>query len=289
MESKYKVGLLQINLLIAALLTAWQALYSQQGIDAILLWMATLWLSVTASQVATPHRRPVTAPWQLLPGLLLAALLWASPERHLAWLWAWAVLIMLPQPRWMMLLNLLLAIVSWALLLELIGFEQWALSGILLVLLMMLGLSRSLELQALRRGIRYRARLLPKLSLWPAAQLHRDLQQERRRVKEEQSHGELMMVRARRFRIWSLAESLCRQARPFERCYRIDRFTLGLMLISPDADSAALRRQTVQNKLPRRLAVRVVPLDQLGSLDDECRRLKTANRMADSREVLAHG
>lgn len=289
MQSKYKVRLLQINLLIAALLTAWQALHARHGIDAVILWLATLWLGVTASQAAAPYRRPVTLPWQLLPGLLLAALLWTSPERHLAWLWAWAVLIMLPQPRWMILLDVLLAIVTWGSLLELIGVEQWALSGILLALLMMLGLSRSQELRALKRGIRYRARLLPTLPLWPVAQLHRDLEREQRRINEERSHGVLMLIRARRFGIWGLAGSLCRQLRPFERCYRLDRSTLGLILISPDAQSAALRRQAVQRQLPERLAVRVVALDRLGALDDECRRLKKAGRAADDSEALAHG
>lgn len=282
MENKYKVGLLQINLLIAALLTAWQAVYSQHMIDAALLWMATLWLSVTASQVTTPHPRPVNAPWQVLPGLLLATLLLTSPERHLSWLWAWAVLIMLPQPRWMMLLNLLLAIVTWASLLRLIGIEQWGLIGILLMLSMLLGLSRSLELQAFRRGIHHRARLLPGLSLWPTTQLHHDLKQELHRLSEEQSYGELIMVRARRFGIWGLAESLCKQARSFERCYRLDRHTLGLILISPDVDSATERRQSVLSVLPKELTMRVVPLEQLGPLRDECQRLHSAAHTIDN-------
>lgn len=287
MESKFKVGLLQINLLLAALLTAWQALYSQHAMDAALLWMATLWLSITASQVATPHRRPISVPWQLLPGLLLVTLLLASPERHLSWLWAWAVLIMLPQPRWIMLFNLLLATITWASLLTLIGVEQWALSGILLTLMMLLGLSRSLELQALRRGIRHRARLLPGLSLWPAARLQRDLKLERRRLREEQSHGELVMIRARRMKMWSLAESLCRQALPFERCYRLDQHTLGLMLISRDAESAITRRQTLQASLPQGLAMRCVALERLGPLDEECQRLRSSHHLTG--DALGHG
>ncbi|QTF91459.1 MAG: hypothetical protein J5F18_13505, partial [Halomonas sp. BM-2019] len=100
MQSKYKVGLLRFNLLLAALLPALMAPGSHTLTETLLLWLTAGWLAVTAALVEFSHRRPAVVPWQLLPGLLLTALLLSAPERFPLWLWAWAALVMLPQPAW---------------------------------------------------------------------------------------------------------------------------------------------------------------------------------------------
>ena len=83
MQSKYKIGLLRGNLLAAALLLALLAPAAPTLPEALLLWLATGWLGVTAVLLEFSHRRPAMVPWQLLPSLLLAALLWASSILHI--------------------------------------------------------------------------------------------------------------------------------------------------------------------------------------------------------------
>src|SRR5690554_7773179 len=72
MQSKYKVGLLRLNLLLAALLPALLAPASASLTEALLLWLAAGWLAVSALLVEFSHRRPALVPWQLLPTLLPA-------------------------------------------------------------------------------------------------------------------------------------------------------------------------------------------------------------------------
>ena len=288
MQSKYKVGLMRANLLIAAGLTSFLAATAETLPDALLLGLAALWLAVTTTQMAHRHRHPATVPWQLMPGLLLAAMLWVTPERHLTWLWAWAILLMLPQPRWMLLFNAALAATSWWHLQPLLGLEQWALAGLLLVGLMLLGLARSQGLQALRRRIRHRARLSPDLPLWPSQCLRHDIQRERQRARLENSHVELLLLYTGRRQLWSLADRLCRELRPFENGYRLDRRTLGLLLVHRDADQAAERRQALLAPLDDSVRARVVTLPRLGSLTRERRALKRQTRGIEVREVAHH-
>src|SRR5690554_6409540 len=138
MQSKHKVGLLRLNLLPAALQPALLAPASAYLTEALLLWLAAGWLAVSALLVEFSHRRPALVPWQLLPALLLTA-----PERFPLWLWAWAGLVMLPQPAWMSALNLLLAGLGWGWLARGMAPEQALLSGALLAGLLLLGLLRS--------------------------------------------------------------------------------------------------------------------------------------------------
>ncbi|MBB3189357.1 hypothetical protein [Halomonas cerina] len=282
MQSKYKVGLLRLNLLAASGLLAWQAGSVAATPHALLLALASAWLAVTAVLLEFSHRRPAAIPWQLLPGLLLAALLLIAPGRHLTWLWAWALLLMLPQPRWMLLLNLTLATTTWWSLRDLAGLEQWGLAGVLLAGLIPLGLSRSLTLQAWRRGGRPRARLIPGMSLWPGSQLERDLAQERQRAEREGVHAELLLMRCSPRRLWQLAERLCRLVHRFENCYRIDRRTLAVLMTSRSAAQATERRTQLLSTLEPWVPIRAVPLSRLTSLQEECRALA---RQADRRLV----
>lgn len=269
MQTKYKVGLLRGNLLIAAILLTLLAIATTTLTEALLLWLAATWLAVTALMLAFDHRRPVTVPWQLLPGLLLAALLWVDPERHVTWLWAWAVLLMLPQPRWILLLEALLALVTWWTLRELLGLEQWALAGLLLAALMLLGLSRALDLHALRQSTLRRARLVPGLPLWPGDKLAHDLAQERGRSHREGAHAELLLLHTSRHRCWSLAHRLCHLTHSFEPCYRLDPQTLAVILTSRDRCEAEERREGLWQHLGARGPGRAIALPCLVSLAEE--------------------
>ncbi|MCL7940862.1 hypothetical protein M8009_11235 [Halomonas sp. ATCH28] len=269
MQTKYKVGLLRGNLLVAALLLALQAIATTTLTEALLLWLAASWLAVTALLLAFNHRRPATVPWQLLPGLLLAALLWVNPERHVTWLWAWAVLLMLPQPRWTLLLEALLALATWWPLRELLGLEQWALAGLLLAALMLLGLSRALDLRALRQSTLHRARLVPGLPLWPGERLPQDLALARGRSHREGVHAELLLLHAPRHRCWTLAHRLCRLTHSFEPCYRLDPRTLAVILTSRNRREAGERRDALWRHLDTPGPARVIDLSGLASLEDE--------------------
>lgn len=289
MQSKYKVGLMRVNLLVAAGLTAFLALTADSLPDAFLLGLACLWLSVTSTQVQLNHRHPATIPWQLLPGLLLAALLWVTPARHLTWFWAWAILLMLPQPRWILVFNTLLATASWWSLYDRLGPEQWTLAGLLLAGLMLLGLSRSLELQALRRRIHHRARLAPELRLWSSQRLLHDVRHERHRARLEGGHVELVLLRTGRWQLWPLAEQCCRLLQPYDNGYRLDRRTLGLLLISRDAAQAETRRQALLSALTLPVRVRAIALPGLGSLTRERRALARQASPLEVKEMVHHG
>ncbi|MDZ7852501.1 MAG: hypothetical protein U5L98_07595 [Halomonas sp.] len=269
MQTKYKVGLLRVNLLVAAMLLVFLAIATTHLTEAMLLWLAATWLAVTALLLAFNHRRPATVPWQLLPGLLLASLLWVDPERHVTWLWAWAVLLMLPQPRWILLLEALLALATWWPLRELLGFEQWVLTGLLLAALMLLGLSRALDLRSLRQRTLHRARLVPGLSLWPGDCLAHDLALERNRSNHEGAHAELLLIHTSRHRCWSLAQRLCRLTHRFEPCYRLDPQTLATILISRHHREARARRDMVLHNLEATGPARAIALPGLTSLEDE--------------------
>ncbi len=274
MQSKYKVGLLRLNLLLASLLPALMAPTSTNLAEALLLWTAAGWLALSAALMEFSHRRPALVPWQLLPSLLLTALLLTAPERFPLWLWAWAALVMLPQPGWMSGLNLLLAALSWGWLARIMPPEQAAFSGALLAALLLLGLSRSRDLAPLRGVARRRAYLVPGLRLWPRAQLGRDLPRERARIHRDGVHGELLLLRTRRKRFWHQAQRLCALTRSFEHCYRLDGRTLATVLLSPDAEQAEHRRADLLAQLGPVRQLRVTPLAQVNSVAEEYRALE---------------
>jgi hypothetical protein len=273
MQSKYKVGLLRFNLLLAALLPALMAPGSPTVTEALLLWLTAGWLGVTAVLVEFSHRRPAVVPWQLLPSLLLTALLLSAPERFPLWLWAWAALVMLPQPAWVAALNVLLAGISWGWLARGMPPEHAAFSGAVLAALLLLGLSRSRDLAPLRDVARRRAHLVPGLRLWPRAQLGRDLIRERARAHRDGVHCELLLLRTGRQRFWPQAQRLCGLTRSFEHCYRLDGRTLAALLLCRDADQARRRRAELLSRLGPVERLRATPLSRVASLAEECRAL----------------
>ena len=274
MQSKYKVGLLRFNLMVAAVMPALMTRYSTTLTEQWLLWLAAGWLGLTAMLVEFSHRRPALVPWQLLPSLLLAALLWTAPERYPLWLWAWAALIMLPQPTWMAVLNAVLATLTWGRLAQGMPVEHIMVSGLVLTALMLLGLIRSRDLAPPRGLARRRLHLIPGLRLWPSAQLSRDLTRERARARREGVHCELLLLRVSRQDLWSRAQRLCELTRPFEHCYRLDGRTLGALLLSRDEAQARRRRRELQEALGHCLRLRAIPLPRVVSLSEECRALE---------------
>ncbi|MBZ0329136.1 hypothetical protein KZO25_02255 [Halomonas sp. ANAO-440] len=274
MQSKYKVGLMRLNLLVAALLLALLAYRTELFASALLLWLAVAWLTVTASLLEFSHRRPATVPWQLLPGLLLAGLLWTDPERHALWIWGWPALLMLPQPRWMLGLTFILAGLTWWSLIGVLGFEQSLFSGLLLLTLMLLGLARNLQLQPQRLASRQRVRLAPGLPLWTAHQLATDLRRERARCRREGVHGELLLLGTSRHQLWPLAQDLCRQTHDFETCYRLNQRTLAALLLSRDQEQARSRRKALLDGLRAPVKARFTTLEVAGSLDEQLARFE---------------
>ena len=268
MQSKYKVGLMRLNLWAAALLLILLAYLAEPLSSALLLVLASVWLMVTASLLELSYRRPPTVPWQLLPSLLLAGLLLVEPERHALWLWVWPALLMLPQPGWVLALSCGLAGLTWWRLADLLGIEQTLFSGLVLLPLMLLGLARNRYLLPSRAGARQRMRLVPGLPLWSSQQLSADLRRERARCRREGVHGELMLLRMPRGKFWPMAQELCRLTHDFENCYRLDHRTLATLLLSRNDDQAKARRQALLKGLRPNAEVRFVALDQVSTLDD---------------------
>lgn len=268
MQSKYKVGLMRLNLWAAALLLVVLAYLAEQLSSTLLLVLASAWLVVTASLLEMSHRRPATVPWQLLPSLLLAGLLVADPERHALWLWVWPALLMLPQPGWVLALSCALAGLTWWMLADLLGIEQTLFSGLVLLPLILLGLARNRHLLPSRSSARQRMRLIPGLPLWSGQQLAHDLRRERARCRREGVHGELMLLRTPRRQLWPLAQDLCRLTHEFENCYRLDHRTLATLLLSRNQEQARERRQALLKGLRPNAKVRFIPLSHVTTLEE---------------------
>jgi hypothetical protein len=269
MQSKYKVQLLRGYLLMAGLGMAWLAHTAPDLPEAMLLGLASGWLCITAIMLDFSHRRPAMVPWQLLPSLLLAALIWLAPERYQAWLWAWALLIMLPQPPWMGGVNAFLAGMTWWSLAAGERLPLATITGVLLAGLMTLGLARHLELQGLRAMSRHRVRLIPGLHLWSNRRLLHDLPIERARTQREGIHAELVLIRTSLLDLWPLAQRLCQFSRSFENCYRLNRRTLALILIDRNAEQAEHRRKDLLTMLGNVRRFRASALSRVESLGDE--------------------
>jgi hypothetical protein len=289
MQSKYKVGLMRLNLWAAALLLILLAFFSEQLSSGSLLALAGAWLMVTASLLELSHRRPAAVPWQLLPGLLLAGLLLVDPERHALWLWVWPALLMLPQPGWVMALSCALAGLTWWRLADLLGIEQTLFSGLVLLLLMLLGLAHNRNLMPTGSPSRQRMRLVPGLPLWSRQQLTSDLRRERARCRREGVHGELMLVHTPRRQFWTMAQDLCRLTHQFENCYRLDNRTLATLLLSRDDTQADERRQALVNALRPRSKVRFIPLSHITTLEELAVRFERQQEPTRVEAELHHG
>ncbi|WP_192036796.1 hypothetical protein [Halomonas sp. YLGW01] len=274
MESKYKVGSLQVAMLGGALLFASLAL-SAPGISGGLLFgLAALWLAGSALTLARSVRWPTGIPWQLLPSLLLFGLIATDAGHQSAWLWSFALLMMLPQPRWLVPLHGLLAAVSLWLMHPDLAPGQILMSGLLLLGLMALGIAQARGVKAARQRIGHRRRLVPGARLWSAHQLGEDLPREVLRSGREGSHAELVLLRTPRRHFWSLMHPLGQHLNDFEACYRLDTHTLATLMISRDLEQARQRRQTLLEGLPTPLRGRIVTLARPLTLASEYQALR---------------
>ncbi|SDJ39940.1 hypothetical protein [Billgrantia gudaonensis] len=265
MQSKYKVGLMRLNLLAGALLLALIASRQPQLADALLLWLGVLWLTLTAALLEFSHRRPGMLPWQLLPGLLLTGVLWTAPERFALWLWLWPAVLLMPQPTWTLAVNLCLAGVSWWTLYPLLGPFQAVFAGLALGVLTAIAMARRHQTQ--QPVVRQRVRLVPGLPLWSAHQLTEDLPRERARCQREGVHGELLLLEVPRHQLWATARMLCHQLYDFESCYRLDSRTLAALLLSRDDDQASQRRAALMDTLPTPRKTRFMSLATTDDLE----------------------
>ncbi|APX92814.1 hypothetical protein BWR19_07665 [Halomonas sp. 1513] len=280
----YKVHGFRLTLLAGALLCAAMAVLLEPATVRPLLWASALWLLATALLIERSFRWPARLPWQLVPSLLLASLLAIEPGVLGSWLWAFAILMMLPQPRWMMALNVALASLAWWQVAATLPRAEAAVSGLLLGLLLLAGAAHALQLRPLWQRVSQRQRLAPGLRLWSAERLDQAIVRERTRSQRDPLHSELLLLRTSGRRCWWLAQRLAMASHAFEHCYRLDRRTLAIMLV--DRSPAAVRQRCealVHDALHHPgLRARTLPL-----ADSE--RLDTARAaLAEQRSALVH-
>jgi hypothetical protein len=262
MQSKYKIQLLRGNLLAAALVLAlWTPAAPPKA--ALVLWLSVGWLLMTAMLLDFSHRRARGVPWQLLPGALLVGLIAAAPERHSLLIWAWAALIMLPQMNWVAAFNVSGMALSLVLIAPQLSPPSWWLMALSLGVLSLLALSRARQLTDMNGTIRQRLRLIPGFNLWAREQLLRDLPIEQTRCEREGIHGELIILRVKRQKLWHVARRLCEQTYYFENVYRLNGTALATLLLSPSPKEAKGRRERLLAELPDILDNRSIELIEI--------------------------
>ncbi|NYS62186.1 hypothetical protein [Vreelandella salicampi] len=249
MQSKYKIQLLRGNLLtVAVVLALWTAAAPPKV--ALVLWLSVGWLLMTAMLLDFSHRRARGVPWQLLPGVLLVGLIAAAPERHSLLIWAWAALFMLPQMNWVAAFNVSGMALSLVLIAPQLSPPSSWLMTLSLGILSLLALSRARQLTDMNGTIRQRLRLIPGFNLWAREQLLRDLPTEQTRCEREGIHGELLILRIKRQKLWPVARQLCEQTYYFENVYRLNSTTLATLLLSRSPKEAKGRRERLLAELP---------------------------------------
>ncbi|MBD3898609.1 hypothetical protein IEI94_22450 [Halomonas sp. ML-15] len=267
----YKVHGFRLALLLAALLCAVMSMALEAGSARSLLWAATGWLLATALLLQRSYRWPARLPWQLIPSLLLAGMVSLEPDALGAWLWAFAILMMLPQPRWMMALNATLAGLAWWQVAAMLPAAEATVSGMLLAALLLAGAAHAVQLRPLWQRVTQRQRLTPGLRLWSAERLDEALAQERTRSERDPLYSELLLIRTTRRRCWLLAHRLARASHAFEHCYRLDRRTLAIMLVGRHADAVRERCHSLLHCLGEcdgHLHARTLPLAHSERLDE---------------------
>lgn len=259
MESKFKERLYRFILLSTAGLILALAMLPQDAGSRLVLGAGGLGLALATLGA---HRLPALpdTPAPVLLALMLTLLLWLDPQRHAIWLWGWGVVLVLPQPRWLLLIYVLLAAASWRQVAQVTSPEQTLLTGLLLAALLLLGLARGLGVQMLWQSLSSRARLVSNTMLWSSQQLTHDLPLETTRCRREGSHGELLLLRCPSMHQAALASALTAATRSYESCYQIDGQTLAVLLIHHDLSEARQRREAILATLPFPVQARFVTL-----------------------------
>ena len=249
MQSKYKIRLLRANLLAAAVaLALWTP--ATPPAAALVLWLSVGWLLITALMLDFSHRRSRGLPWQLVPGVLLVALIAAAPERHSILIWAWAAMLMLPQNNWVAAFHLSAALVSSVMVAPQLEKPEFILLLCCLLVLGLLALSRAQQLIDMNGSIRQRLRLIPGLNLWAGEQLLRDIAREQTRCEREGIHAEVFILHVKRHQLWPTAQKLCELTHDFENVYRLSSTALVTLLLARSPKEAAQRRSLLLADLP---------------------------------------
>ncbi|MGO2878795.1 MAG: hypothetical protein ACTIDT_02430 [Halomonas sp.] len=259
MQSKYKIHLLRANLLAAAAALAFWTL-GAQPMAILLLWLSVSWLCITALLLDFSHRHSRGLPWQVLPGLLLLGLIASAPEQHDMLIWAWAAIFMLPQARWILVLNAMAALLSGALIAPQLSFPAGGLIVLLLGILCLLAVSSARQLVDMNGAIGQRLRLIPKVNLWAGEQLLRDLPREQTRSEREAIYAELFILQVKRRQLWPTAKKLCELTYSFENTYRLNSTTLAALMLSRSPQEATRRRTQLQAALPENVVSHHEPL-----------------------------
>ncbi|MCP1313707.1 MULTISPECIES: hypothetical protein [unclassified Halomonas] len=262
MESKYKIRLLRVNLLLAAaVLVLWS--FGAPPLATVALWTAALWLFTTAVLLEFTLRHSRDLSWQVLTSALLLFLIAAAPERHSILIWVWAALFMLSQHRIMTLFNIGGALSSWLLVAFNLSAAQAAMLLVALVILTLLAIAQTRRLIDLNGSIRQRLRLIPGLNLWAGEQLLKDLNREQIRARREDIYAEVLIVHQKRHQLWAHAQRLCELTHDFENVYRLDGSTLAVLLLCRDAATGAQRRLALCSALSSGVVHQHVPLEEL--------------------------
>ncbi len=259
MQSKYKIRLLRANLLAAAVaLALWTP--STPPAAALVLWLSVGWLFINAFMLDFSHRRSRGLPWQIVPGLLLVALIAAAPERHGILIWAWAAMLMLPQNNWVAAFNLSAALISSVLVAPQLNMPALILLLCCLLILGLLALSRAQQLIDMNGSIRQRLRLIPGLNLWAGEQLLRDITREQTRCEREGIHAEVFILHVKRHQLWPTAQKLCELTHDFENVYRLSSTTLVTLMLARSPTEAAQRRSLLLADLPDNITSEYIEL-----------------------------
>ncbi len=249
MQSKYKIRLLRANLLAAAVaLALWTP--STPPAAALVLWLSVGWLFITALMLDFSHRRSRGLPWQVVPGILLLALIATAPERHGILIWAWAAMLMLPQNNWVAVFNLSAALISAVMVAPQLDKPALILLLCCLLTLGLLAFSRAQQLIDMNGSIRQRLRLIPGLNLWAGEQLPRDIAREQTRCEREGVHAEIFILHVKRHQLWPMAQKMCELTHDFENVYRLSSTTLVTLMLARSPEEAAQRRSLLLAELP---------------------------------------
>ncbi|WP_148253804.1 hypothetical protein [Aidingimonas lacisalsi] len=274
MQNEYKAGLYRFSLITSASLSGLLSTLADNPMATVILLLATAWLLLTTLLLDVTPRWPLPLPWHCIPSFLLATLIWLDPSRYAVWSWSWALLLILPQPRWTSILHVILAIFGWWQFHDLLAPPVWALYGLLLSLLLLIGQSNALQLRSLWQNAAQCDQLITGQRLWAADGLIDDLAREHARSDREGTHAELLLLRTERRQQRQAANALWNHLAAFEHCYRIDHHTLAALLIGKDLSHARQRRELLVKELPESSRVRVVNLAQPLSLTDEYQALE---------------
>nr|WP_298415484.1 hypothetical protein [uncultured Halomonas sp.] len=277
MESKFKNGLYRLTLLFAATTLLLLATTHQDSVSRVLLSVIGLGLGLAALE----HRRLIVFPSTLTPlllGLALTLFFWVAPERHMPWLWLWAVALILPQPPWLWLLQGVLAVSCWWQVALEIDTEQGLLALVILITSMIMGFTHSLAESPLQPGFTRRARLSCKRPLHSGRQLAHELPLETTRCSREGSYGELLLLRCSWRDQQAILDMLVTGTRSYETCFQLDNRTLATLMVSRDIETGRKRRSALLASLPTSLKIRCASLvpslllePQLKALDQQQR------------------